>query len=592
MRAHSRNVWLSMLAFALAYGVLATFVDNDYYLRILTIVLVWAVMGLSWNLLSGYSGLVSFGHAAFFGLGGYFVVLAQLYWQWSPWFSIPAAALVGGLAGIVIGLPTFRLRGHYFALAMLAYPLALLYVFEWLGYQEVTLPRVIDRSAAFMQFHDGGMRVYVFIALGMLLAAMALSAWVERHRFGRCLLAIKQDEVAAEASGVDTRGWKLRAITISGAMAGAIGGFYAVVQLVVTPPSAFGMLVSAQALTVAMFGGVGTLWGPVIGAVVLVPTSAWLDARFAEDLPGIQGVLYGAAIIAVVLLAPEGLFWRIRDLFLRGRAGPIESEHQLSAEEDFSNRFAVPAAASSDPILTVSHLNKAYGGLQAVDDVSFDVRRAEILGLIGPNGAGKTTLFNLLNGLIAPDSGEVSFAGGSISGLGASRICARGIGRTFQVVKPFRRMTLLENVIIGAYTHAHRDAEAVQTALHALDVVGLSDKAERLAGTMSNEQLRLVELARALAGKPSLLLLDEIFAGLANDEVDSLMAKIRQLAGLGITVVIIEHTMQAMVQLVDRFVVLDHGSVLAQGPPDEVTRNPEVISAYLGSKWMDDAGSR
>ncbi len=589
MPGTSRNVWLSMLGFALAYALLASFVGNDYYLRILTIVLIWAVMGLSWNLLSGYSGLVSFGHAAFFGLGGYFVVLAQLNWQWSPWLSIPAAAVIGGLAGIVIGLPTFRLRGHYFALAMLAYPLALLYVFEWLGYQEVTLPRVTDRPAAFMQFHDGGMRIYVYIALGMLLAAMALSAWVERHRFGRSLLAIKQDETAAEASGVNTRAWKLRAITLSGAMAGAIGGFYAVVQLVVTPPSAFGMLISAQALTVAMFGGVGTLWGPVIGAVVLVPTSAWLDARFAEDLPGIQGVLYGIAIIAVVLIAPEGLFWRFRDVLQRRGTAPPNVRSAASEETEHNEPFAVSAATAGEPILSVSNLSKAFGGLRAVDDVSFDVRRGEIVGLIGPNGAGKTTLFNLLNGLITPDSGDVVFEGESMLGLGTNKICARGIGRTFQVVKPFRRMTLLENVIIGAYTHARDDSEAARTARHALAVVGLSDEADRLAGTLSNEQLRLVELARALAGKPTLLLLDEIFAGLARDEVASLMEKIRGLAAIGITIVIIEHTMQAMVQLVDRFVVLDHGSVLAEGAPDAITKNAEVISAYLGSKWMDHA---
>ena len=575
------------MAFVGAYALLSLVIDNDYYQRVMTIVLVWAVMGLSWNLLSGYSGLVSFGHAAFFGLGGYFVVLSQIAWQWSPWLSIPVAALIGAAAGLAIGSITFRLRGHYFALAMLAYPLALLYVFEWLGYQEVTIPRVTDAPAAYMQFHDQ-MRVYVFIGLGILVLTMMLSRFIEEHRFGKSLLAIKQDETAAEAAGINTRAWKLRAITLSGAIAGGIGGFYAVVQLVVTPPSAFGMLVSAQALTVAMFGGVGTVWGPVIGAVTLVPLSAWLDARFAQDLPGIQGVLYGIAIVGVVLLAPEGIFWRVKDHFKRRGIDPTPCG-QGRTQSDAAQRLSTQQTYDDPIIMRVRDLSKAYGGLRAVDAVSFDVNRGEILGLIGPNGAGKTTLFNLLNGLTKPDEGSIVFNGTEIVGAEPNKICAQGLGRTFQVVKPFRRMSILENVIIGAYVRARDDAEARTMAELALDLVGLADDAQRIAGTISNEQLRLVELARALAGRPSLLLLDEIFAGLSHSEVDALMERVKRLSTLGITIVIIEHTMQAMVKLVDRFIVLDHGSVLTQGTPSEVTKNPEVISAYLGKKWAENA---
>jgi branched-chain amino acid transport system permease protein len=580
-------------------------------------------MGLSWNLLSGYSGLVSFGHAAFFGLGAYFVVISQIELGLTPWISIPLAGALGGLAGLVVGVPTFRLRGHYFALAMLAYPLALLYVFEWLGFQEATVPMHREEPARFMQFADG--RAYILIALALTLAAMALTRRVEQSRFGLSLLAIKQDETAAEAAGIPTLAWKLRAIALSGAIAGAIGGFYAVVQLVVTPSSVFGMLVSAQALIVAMFGGVGTVWGPVIGAVVLVPLSALLDAKLAGVLPGIQGVVYGVAIIAVIILAPDGVFWRIRDHWLRRRVtrGPTYAGEAAArrdgdggdvAREPFArslgaslapaptadalpgtlppgspSSFSVAADGYSKSVLEVRDLTKSFGGLVAVSGVSLEVRRGEILGIIGPNGAGKTTFFNLLNGFIAPDRGEVLLDGGSIIGKRASEICRRGVGRTFQVVKPFRRMSIADNVVIGAYVRTRTDTEARLLAAEAIAAVGLTADADVLAGNATNKQLRLLELARALASTPTVLLLDEIFAGLTSGEVQEIMAVIRTLASIGITVVIIEHTMQAMVQLVDRFVVLDHGAVLAAGGPESITKDPKVIEAYLGKKWLANA---
>ena len=253
--------WVALIATAYLAAILL--VNNQYYQLIMTLVSVWATMGLSWNILSGYSGLVSFGHASFFGLGAYTVTLLLINVGLTPWIGIPIAAAVGAVAGFVIGYPTFRLRGHYFALAMLAYPLALLYVFEWLGYQEVSLPMQRENPAAYMQFGDN--RVYSALALVMMVLALLASLRIERSRFGMSLLAIKQNEIAAEAAGIDTFRWKLKAIVLSGLIAGAIGGFYAVVLLVVTPAAVFGMLTSAQALIVALFGGVGSAWGPVIG---------------------------------------------------------------------------------------------------------------------------------------------------------------------------------------------------------------------------------------------------------------------------------------------------------------------------------------
>jgi ABC-type branched-subunit amino acid transport system ATPase component/ABC-type branched-subunit amino acid transport system permease subunit len=580
---------LPMLLFAGCYAAIAITITNSYYQLMLTLVLVWACFGLSWNVLSGYTGLVSFGHAAFFGIGAFTTALGQIYLDWSPWALIPIATALGGLAGLLIGFPTFRLRSHYFALAMLAYPLALYYVFEWLGYQEVTLPMKRENAAAYMQFSDH--RVYTLLALGLLMVIMLVSRLIERSRFGVALIAIKQNEAAAEAAGIDTLAWKLRAITLSGAIGGAVGSFYAVVLLVVTPVSVFGMLVSAQALTVTMFGGVGTVWGPVIGSAILIPLSELLQAHFGARLPGINGVIYGVAIVIVILVAPEGVFWKVRD-FIRRRWPQLISQPRVITA---SARAKVPLVAAErhegEVLLEVRGLSRSFGGLKAVQDVSFQVRAGTILGIIGPNGAGKTTAFNLLNGFIKPDAGEILLDGKNMVGRKPHELCRAGVGRTFQIMRPFARLSIADNVVIGAYVHAKTDAEARQSAADAIAQVGLTEIAGRVAGELTTKQLRLMELARALAGKPRILLLDETLAGLGQGEAAEVVAVIRELARSGITIVIIEHTMHAMVRLVDRFVVLDHGAVLTEGLPEAVTRDPRVIEAYLGSKWSQHAAA-
>ena len=254
----------------------------------LTQVLLWAVLSLAWNILSGYSGYFSFGHAAFWGLGAYTVALGDDGSRPDAVGHHPVLrASSAPLAGALIGYPTFRLRGHYFALAMLAYPLATLYVFQWLGYQELPLPMKREAPLLYMQFTDP--RFYVVLALGLLVLALLISLRVENSRFGMSLIAIKQNEPAAEAAGIDTWRWKMLALMLSGALAAVAGGLYAVVLLVVTPEAVFGMLVSAQALILALFGGVGSMWGPVIGAVVLVPLAEGLNAELGDVLAGHPG---------------------------------------------------------------------------------------------------------------------------------------------------------------------------------------------------------------------------------------------------------------------------------------------------------------
>jgi ABC-type branched-subunit amino acid transport system ATPase component/ABC-type branched-subunit amino acid transport system permease subunit len=578
-----RQLW-AILGFAAAVLALSALLSSDYFELVLTQVLLWAMLSVAWNILCGYSGYFSFGHAAFWGLGAYTVALGMLHFDLTPWLTIPFCAIVGGLAGALIGFPTFRLRGHYFALAMLAYPLAMLSVFQWLGYQEIPLPMKREAPYLYMQFSDP--RVYVGLALGLLVISLLISLRIENSRFGMSLLAIKQNEPAAEAAGIDTWRWKMLALMVSGALAAVAGGLYAVVLLVVTPEAVFGMLVSAQALILALFGGVGSLWGPVIGAVVLVPLAEGLNAKLGNVLPGIQGVVYGVAIIAIILCAPEGVYWRLKDSLTRRWRQP-----EPSAPAVFAAAISAPRREPREPagegLLVLRDVSIAFGGLQALDGIGLAVPEGGLYGIIGPNGAGKTTLFNVINGFLAPGRGTISFAGEPLVGLRPSRVCRRGIGRTFQIVRAFPRMTVLENVVVGAFVGAADDAAARAMAAVALDRVGLNARANAVAGGLTTLELRLMELARALAPLPRLVLLDETLAGLGHDDLDGILGAIRQVRADGVTVLIIEHTMHAMVQLVDHFTVLDHGRLIASGEPETVVRDRDVIEAYLGRKWAE-----
>ncbi|MBW8269470.1 branched-chain amino acid ABC transporter ATP-binding protein/permease [Caldovatus aquaticus] len=593
--ARLRRDGLVLAVLVAVYLAVSGLVTNSYYQLMLTLVPVWAAVGLSWNLFSGYVGLISFGHAVFFGLGAYTVALTLNWWDLSPWLGIALGTVVGAAAAVFIGMPTFRLRGHYFALSMLAFPLVLLYLFQYLGYQEVSLPMKRQDPVFWLQFTDP--RSYTLIAVGLVVVAMAISMAVENSRFGLTLMAIRQNELAAEASGIDARRWKMRALVLSGAIAAAAGGFYACILLVVTPDAVFGMLTSAQALTVVLFGGVGTVWGPLIGSAILIPLAETLHAELGNIVPGIQGVVYGVAIILVMLLAPEGVFWTVRDRWRLGRGGPerpaprgLERSEPRGPERGAgpppAPARAAAAAPAPAPLLRVEGLSKAFGGLRAVDDVSFAVASGEILGIIGPNGAGKTTLFNVLNGVLPADAGRAWLDGETITGRKLHAIRRLGVGRTFQVVRSFPRLSLLDNVLIGAYGAGLTGGAATAAAEEALERVGLLHDAARSAGQLTNKGLRLMELARALAGRPRLLLLDETLAGLGREECDELLEVLRRLRAEGTTIVIIEHTMHAMLRLADRFVVLDHGKVLAEGAPQAVVEDRSVIEAYLGKKWL------
>jgi ABC-type branched-subunit amino acid transport system ATPase component/ABC-type branched-subunit amino acid transport system permease subunit len=580
--------WVA-IAVVIAVGVVASFVVQErYHHRVLTLVFLWASMGLAWNIISGYAGQISFGHQAFFGIGGYVTVLLVVKVGLTPWLGMVVAIAAAVLAAVLIGLPTFRLAGIYFGLATLAYPLILRIVMDWLGYQEVAIPMKREHLGWFMQFSEP--RSFDFVALGVLAGSLALSNLIETSRLGYWLRAIRENEQAAEAMGVDSFRCKMAAYMLSAVPAAVAGAVYIhAILFIVTPEAVFGLLVISQTLVVCLVGGTGTMWGPVIGAAVMVPVSEILDTTVGDALPGIQGVVYGAALVLIILFAPEGLYWGVLQRVRARRARATEGAR--------ATPIAVPvvpphtSAETGEVLLDVRGISKAFLGLQALSGVSFEVREREILGVIGPNGAGKTTLFNVLNGFLVPDQGEVRFLGQTVTGLLPSALCRRGVGRTFQVVRTFPHLTVLENVMVGAFAREAAVDRARAKAAAALQEVSLADRGEALPGGLTTLELRLMELARCLATAPRLVLLDEPLAGLSADGVDVMIAMIRRVRATGVTVVIIEHTMQALLKLADRLVVLDQGRRLAEGAPTRVTQDRAVIEAYLGKRWLARAGA-
>lgn len=592
----SSRVWAyapPLIAFAFFLAVVSQV--SDFYLsRLAALLAFWAALGMSWNLIGGYAGQLSLGHAAFVGLGGYVTLMLQQQFGIVPWVGLFVSTIAAAIAALFVGV-TLRLSGIYFALATLAYPLILQVLFTYWGYQEALIPARPDRPFLYMQWRDN--RWYAALFAIILVLCWLGTVYLERSRWRYFLTAVREDEAAAAAVGINAWLVKLWAFVISGGIAGLLGVVYAQMLFVVTPETLFGLGVSVQAIMVNLVGGIGYTVGPLLGTAIIVPTSQVLDAKFGS-ISGASQLVYGLVLIVVVLLIPRGLIDRLRHFrpllsvklggfrtgLARGTAGftPPPAAQPLIPP----SRTSGVAVHKGELLFRVESIGKSYGGIKALRDVNLEVRRNEFIGIVGPNGAGKTTLFDLFTGFQRPSFGQLHLFGENVTSFSPYRLARAGVRRTFQIPRPFGRLTVYENAMLGGLV-GDRDrgvsglAEATWRQLHA---VGLAEFANQPADSLVPSQIRLLEVARALVGRPTLLLLDEPLAGLDTAEVQEFIDILHAQHAAGLTIVLVDHAVGTVAKIVDRLVVIDNGVVIADGHPADVYRLPRVVEAYLGTK--------